>query len=275
MSSAKQPYLKMPFLVCAVILLIAASTKALIIRIYGIQMVKQEIKLQKPFDEMDESALLPFIVRDKGKIENREILESLGTEQYIQWLLEDPDAPPDSPTRYCSIFLTYYSGTPDMVPHVPDECYAGGGNRTLGKEGLTLDVPMVGCMLDRRTEQETTSVTVSGERNQKVNFQYIRFAQTDASQMQTEVEFSVQYFFHVNGQYSKDRTQTRFILGSNWFSKYSYFCKVEWKFYGRDAFGIVYPDKTQTLAASEKLLSVLLPELEKNHWPDWEAANAE
>ena len=39
--------------------------------------------------------------------------------------------------------------------------------------------------------------------------------------------------------------------------------------------GLTYPDKEQTLEASAKLLSVLLPELEKNHWPDWKKINAE
>ena len=36
-----------------------------------------------------------------------------------------------------------------------------------------------------------------------------------------------------------------------------------------------YPDKEQTLDASAKLLKVLLPELENNHWPDWEKINNE
>jgi hypothetical protein len=30
----------------------------------------------------------------------------------------------------------------------------------------------------------------------------------------------------------------------------------------------------QTLEASARLLVKLLPELEANHWPDWEAVNA-
>jgi hypothetical protein len=45
---------------------------------------------------------------------------------------------------------------------------------------------------------------------------------------------------------------------------------VEWKFYGADSFGLIYPDKDQTLRASQKLMAHLLPELEKKHWPDWE-----
>ena len=36
-----------------------------------------------------------------------------------------------------------------------------------------------------------------------------------------------------------------------------------------------YPDKAETMEASKKLLAVLLPELEQNHWPDWETINSQ
>ena len=133
---------------------------------------------------------------------------------------------------------------------VPDECYVGGGNSRMGGEMVTLDVPG----------------------HDGVPFQYVMFQRVDDNMMKTE-NFSVQYFFHANGKYSGSRTDTRLILGSNWFSKYSYFCKVEWKFYSFDSFGMVYPDKDQTLAASRKLLARLLPQLEANHWPNWDEIN--
>lgn len=264
MNMRKQHSITISFLVCAGVLLAAAGTKTLVIKKLGIYRVKEAIYLQHPFDELQEEALLPFVAKNKSKIQNREVLESLGTDEYLQWHLEDTEAAPNSPTRYCSLFLTYYTGTPDMVPHVPDECYAGGGNRPLGKETLSLEIPVnVGA-----------AGGADAVRDQDVDFQYIRFAQSTDSMMQGEVKFSVQYFFHANGEYCKDRTETRVLLGGNWFSPYSYFCKVEWKFFNLDSYNrYVYPTKDQTLEASEKLLTVLLPELEKNHWPDWEAAN--
>jgi hypothetical protein len=81
---------------------------------------------------MKEQALRPYVVKQKEQILNRDVLESLGTEEYLQWILEAPDAAPGSPTRFCSLFITYYTGNPDMVPHVPDECYVGGGNERKG-----------------------------------------------------------------------------------------------------------------------------------------------
>jgi hypothetical protein len=246
-------YLKSSFIVCVAVLLIAAATKAIIINIYGVYTVKKAIPLQKPLEEMDDKALTPYVLKEQSRIESREVLESLGTEAYLQWMLEDVEAEKNSPTRFCSLFITYYTGTPDMVPHVPDECYAGGGNTPLGKKTLTADLSSIG--------------------RKDLEFQYIRFSQVSDSLMRGDVQFSVQYFFHANGKYCKDRTETRLLLGSNWFSPYSYFCKVEWKFYGIDSFGVIYPEEDQTLRASSRLLEKLLPVLEDEHWPDWEAAH--
>ncbi|MEN8128297.1 MAG: hypothetical protein ABFR90_10920 [Planctomycetota bacterium] len=248
-------FLKPAFIVCAAILLSAAIAKETVIRALGVQMVKQPIALQHPLDEMNAAALAPFELKDRKRIQNRDVLDSLGTEEYLQWMLEDSEADPDSPMRHCSLFITYYTGNPDMVPHVPDECYVGGGNTRQGGGVVTVNIP--------RDDGE-----------QKLDFQYVAFRSIDRRTMR-EDNFSVQYFFHANGKYSGSRTDTRLILGSNWFSKYSYFCKVEWKFYGIGSFGLIYPDKEQTLAASKKLMEKLLPELEKNHWPDWEKINNE
>jgi len=249
LSSVKKQYLNPAFVVCLSVLMTVAVAKEAIIHALGVHMVKEPIALQHSFDDLDETVLLPYEVKQKSVIDG-ETLESLGTENYIQWLLEDQDAAPTSPTRFCSLFLTYYTGNPDMVPHVPDECYVGAGTE--------------------RLSAETLSLRIKGIADDKIGLQYLMFGKTSDSLLQKEEKFSVQYFFHVNGQYKPDRTQTRLALGSNWFCKYSYFCKVEWRFYGMDSYGFVYADKEQTLQASKKLLERLLPELEKNHWPDWE-----
>lgn len=256
MTSEKlKSYVKPSFVVCAALLLSAAIAKETVIRKLGVHMVKLPIALQHPLDEMTAIALVPFELKRKDRIQNHDVLESLGTDEYMQWLLEDTEAAPGSATRYCSLFITYYTGTPDMVPHVPDECYVGGGNQRASGETVSVDVP-------------------HGTDKQELDFQYVVFKHVDSQTMREET-FSVQYFFHANGKYCSSRTDTRLVLGSNWRSKYSYFCKVEWKFYGMDSFGVIYPDKEQTLAASGKLMAVLLPELEKNHWPDWEKINNE
>jgi hypothetical protein len=248
-------FFKPAFIVCLAVLLSAAIAKEAVIRVLGVQMVKEPIALQHPLEEMNDAALAPFELKKNARIQNRDVLESLGTEEYLQWVLEDTEAKPDSPTRFCSLFITYYTGNPDMVPHVPDECYVGGGNERQAGGLVTINVPR-------------------SDGDQKLDFQYVAFKNFDQKTMR-EDNFSVQYFFHANGKYSGSRTDTRLILGSNWLSKYSYFCKVEWKFYGVGSFGLIYPDKEQTLEASSRLMQKLLPELESNHWPDWEKINNE
>ena len=254
-ATGTKSYFKPAFVVCVCILLAVGVAKEAVIRVLGVQMTKQPIALQHPLEEMDAAVLAPFELKNNNRIQNRDVLESLGTEEYLQWILEDSEAESASPTRYCSLFITYYTGNPDMVPHVPDECYVGGGNQRDTGGMVTINIP---C----------------SDSDQKLDFQYVAFKNIDRQTMR-EDKFSVQYFFHANGKYSGSRTDTRLILGSNWFSKYSYFCKVEWKFYGADSFGLTYPDKEQTLDASKKLMGRLLPELEKNHWPDWAKINNE
>ena len=256
MKTVLKPYFRPAFLVCTVLLLTAATTKSLVIQALGWHLTKHPLPLKQSLHDMDESALLPYTVRNKLRIDNADVLATLGTEDYLQWIVEDPDADPASPIRFCSIFVTYYTGDPDMVPHVPDECYVGGGNRRKAGYVDTAALPRD-----------------SGQNPQTIRYQNILFTGTGESITAPTVEFYVAYLFHVNGQYSGSRTETRSHLSQNFLSRYSYFSKVEWQFYGFDAFGRIYPSREQVVQASEKLLQSLLPALEDGHWPDWEAAN--
>jgi hypothetical protein len=256
-------FLKPSFVVCAAVLAVAASSKEYTIRQLGIHFIKYPLELKAPLDKLNERKLSPYTVINKARITNRDVLDSLGTEEYLQWELENPDVPKDSPTRYCSLFITYYTGNPDMVPHVPDECYVGGGNRRLSGEIIQIPLDL--------TAMETTGREIPNP----LGAQSIVFSQTGKGPMAIEKEMRVQYFFKANGKYASSRTETRSLLGRNFFSRYSYFCKVEWKFYGMDYTGVVYPDRERTIEASGKLLSIVLPILEADHWPDWDKANQE
>ena len=256
MKKQYQTFFQPAFVVCATLLAVSAATKSVVIRTLGVQLTKLPIPLKKPLDQMDPGKLSPYAVRDKQTIANRDILESLGTEQYLQWNLEDKDASTDSPVRYCSLFITYYTGNPDMVPHVPDECYVGGGNTRLKGEDLKVDTLWPGR-----------------EKPIPIPIQYVLFSRKTEDLLQTDSGFSVQYLFKANGKFYGNRTETRTAMGKNFFGKYSYFAKIEWQFYGSDYTGRIYPTQEQVLQASQKLLSILLPVLEEDHWPDWEKAN--
>jgi hypothetical protein len=252
----KRRFFQPAFVVCAILLAVSAATKSVVIQTLGIQLTKLPIPLKKPLDQMDPKKLAPYEVRDKRTITNRDVLESLGTEQYLQWVLEDKEVPTDSSFRYCTLFITYYTGNPDMVPHVPDECYVGGGNTRLKGETLKVDTPWPGK-----------------EKPIPISIQYVLFGRQTEDLLQTDSGFSVQYLFKANGEFCGNRTETRTVLGKNFFGKYSYFAKIEWRFYGTGDKGFASPNQQQTLEASRKLLSAVLPVLEEDHWPDWEKAN--
>ena len=165
-------------------------------------------------------------------------------------VLEDGRVPVDSPVRKCMLFITYYDKA-DVVVHNPDECYTGVGFRRMGGG-----------------DTETIKLRTDGQESD-LKLRYVVFSGSNLKSIFSDVSFPVIYLFKVNGEYTVNRTETRYVLARNIFGKYSYYSKIEWKFFNRVFGRTVYPEKAEAIQASEKLLSVLLPVLEKEHWPDW------
>jgi hypothetical protein len=270
-------YFQPAFLICAGLLLITASTMSASTRIFGFIREKEPLPLKRPLSQLDNFDLAPYKVAAKQDIENPDILETLGTEDYIQWVLEDTSVPQTDKSRFCSLFITYYEFA-DNVPHRPEECYIGGGFEQISSEAVTLDIQTAPATTDKH----------------QISAQYLVFAKTNPDMLTGEVSFPVLYIFRTNDEYSGGRNKARFalkieywkgavkevwlrILGrriqsrnitnENLRDRFSYFSKVEWKFYGNNLGRMIYPDKQQALSASEKLLAVILPVLEKEHWP--------
>jgi hypothetical protein len=99
----------------------------------------------------------------------------------------------------------------------------------------------------------------------KIDGKYVVFGRIKQDFGEESSGFPVLYFFKVNGEYTVSRGQTRIALNKNLFNKFSYFSKVELVFNQM----LVAPGKEESVAAGEKLLAVLLPILEEEHWPDW------
>jgi hypothetical protein len=208
---------------------------------------KHPLPLKKSLELLDENGLATYEVVLKKKIENKEVLKSLGTKDYIQWVLRDKDVPPDSPVHQYLLFITYYQ-LPDRVPHVPEECYTGGGYQKITSENITF------------------KINSSGPR-QTVPGTYLIFSNKNASYWQHSVaEFPVLYFFRINGVYVNRRGEARATLNKNIFGKHSYFCKVELVFNQQSP----PPDKEEAVQAGQRLLRLILPILEAEHWPEWE-----
>jgi hypothetical protein len=245
-------YMQPAFLVCAAVLAVAAATMSVAIKSFGVYLKKMPLALKKPLDSLDEEALYPYRVVGREKILDKDMVEALGTTDYIQWTLEDRRAEAESGVRMCSLFITYYE-LPDRVPHVPEECYTGTGHQKLASDAFTVEIPAAG------------SGRPAGPRT--IPARYLVFAA--AGSHWSSEKFTVAYLFNVNGGYANSREEARAALNRNIFGKYSYFSKVEWKFYGLKYGRPFHPAKDEVIAASRGLLAAVLPELEAGHWPDW------
>ena len=253
------------FLICVFILAVSGLGKGFAVHWVGVKLSKEAIPLRRSLDLLDEpqSQLGPYKVLRKNKIDNPDMLESLGTEDYIEWGFEDTEADEKSPVRYCSLFVTYYTGNPDQVPHVPEECYIGSGKKQSSSETIVLNLSQNGNV-NLSQEKPTTKLAVK----------YLVFESVQVKMFGNSPKYPVIYFFKVNDEYANSRGQARKILGSNLLGKYSYFSKVEcWNFHGRNGNIRVEPSREDVIKACEKFLTHMLPVLEERHWPDWEAAN--
>lgn len=244
--SNKRTYFE-PAFVISVVLLAAAAVAT---NRFG-QIEKTPLPLRMPLQQLDEGGLGPYNVLARPLITNEEIVESLGTEDYIQWVLEDTEATDDS-VRRLFLFITYY-GKPDRVPHVPEECYTGGGFRQLGSP----------TAVQFNVENGDFKRTIGGK--------CLVFGSMNASLMQLGGKFPVLYFFSVNGQYAGSREEARMMLNKSLFQEYAYFSKVEIVFNQ----ATVAPGEEEAVAAATKLLSVIVPRLEQRHWPDWSQASGQ
>jgi hypothetical protein len=236
-------YLQPAFVICVAVLALAAAGMSVAEKRLGLYLKKEPLPLKKSLDAIDEAKLAPYRVVARQKIDNEDVLESLGTQDYIQWVLEDPCSPADSAVRNVLLFITYYR-QPDRVPHVPEECYTGSGFQRIATSGVEFRIG-----------------SRSGLRS--VPGRYLLFARPDGG-WQAGGQFPVLYLFRVNGEYAGNRDDARMALNKNLFSKHAYFCKIELAFNQ----GYAAPGKADAMGASEKLLTLLLPVLEQDHWPD-------
>jgi hypothetical protein len=230
------------FLICTAVLALAGVGMSLATQRLGLYLKTEPLPLKKPLEAMEEGKLSPYKVTAKIPIENQDIRRSLGTDDYLQWVLEDPREPVQSPVRKLLLFITYYR-RPDRVPHVPEECYTGGGYQRLATNAVVFRVGA-----------------------SEIPGRYLLFEKTARDISSVMPQFPVLYLFRVNGEYAGSRDEARMALNKNVFGKHSYFCKIELVFNQPSA----APTREAATAASEKLLGVLLPLLEQEHWPDLE-----
>ena len=238
----KRLFRERAFLVCLLFLAVSAAGVQVGAKRLGLHFVKLEVALQKPFDELDEAKLAPYQVARKLLIENEDIIAELGTEDYLQWYLEDPTVDKTDPARILMLFITYYTGDPGQVPHVPEVCYTGAGSRI--------------------TERENQEIQIRDNEGQPVTIP-VRILSEARTIQGRERSSKILYFFGANGGYVSSRNGLRLRL-NNWYDKYAYFSKVEVSFPNGEGMST-----EAAVKAVEKLMRKLVPILTAEHWPIW------
>jgi hypothetical protein len=235
--------------VCLAVLAVAAAGMHSVTSFLNVYLRKEAVPLKKPLSSFDTRKLGPRYERhprtDALPPLTADVVESLGTEEYLQVYLRDTEAPPESPTRVAHLFVTYYTGNPDMVPHVPDECYAASGYDLVSRDTRAIPVAGVGAPDDQ------------------IPLRVLQFEAGRRSQFALgEAELAtVMYFFHTNGEYVTTRNGVRRVL-SNPFDRYAYYAKIEVTFEGERG---TRPDPDAAVAAAGPLLERVMPVLLEDH----------
>jgi len=249
------------FYVCLACLLLSAATMDVSARRFKLHFQKQPVPLKRSLAAMDQSKLLPeyrLHTRQPDTL-SEDAVESLGTEEYLNWSIVDLDRERDDPACVAHLLISYYTGKPNLVPHVPEECIRAAGAALVGLGRASIPVAGVGAP-DGRIPVCVCDFELAGANRANLPGASMRVA-----------TFKVLYFFHVNGEYKTTRNEVR-LAQSNLFHRYAYYAKVEVRFtdylFQRNA------SEEASIAATGKLLRKIMPILLGDHLADWEALNS-
>jgi len=213
---------------------VVLATSAVGVKVYDLRVLKKPLPLRKPLRDMNKASLGAWEVVSSSRLP-AELVQELGTEEYLNWLLKTVRA--DEPrASMVSLSVTYYTDVQDQVPHVPEECQRQGGRTPAGGETIELCLPLVG----KTIPMKRLAFYARGE-TEKKNFVY--------------------YTIRVNDKFCSDRQAARLYMGDPR-DTHLYYSKIE---LGFDR--LTDADVPDLDAAARELFDKLILELEKKHWP--------
>ena len=240
------------FLTCLIIVLLAATGLQGAVGILNMSLLKKPAPLRRDLASLpiklgsfDAHAFKdPETETEEIDVTlSEEVVHALGTELYLQRNYVDSE-PTDDLAPAVTLFTTYYTGKPVLVPHVPERCQAAAGYTKGESETFTVEIPGIGLPNDTLTVRATS------------------FSGTDDTGKFKS--FAIIYFFVANGGYFDDWVKVRvhFRTPKAYFlDKHSYYAFLR----------LTFPQsksKEQCIAAAKKYLKVAVPEM-INIWPDW------
>ncbi|UCG15535.1 MAG: exosortase-associated EpsI family protein [Phycisphaerales bacterium] len=238
-----------PFLMCLTVLAAAAVVTGPMARRWEQVFIKEPIHCRKPLDKLRKDALGPYRFIQEQAL-SAAMISELDTDVYLSWALEDTRERAQSPLRGVHLFITYYTGATNLVPHTPDVCFRGAGYQIKQAGNTTLKIPGL------------------DPGDAEVPVRVLTFVKSDVFH---RVEPTVVYTFHCNGEFMAGRTEVR-ARTTNLRDRHAYFSKVEVSFSG--GAGRANPTREDAIEAARKFLGHLLPVLVQEHWPDWQAVRA-
>ncbi len=259
-----------PFIAATLVLVIALAGLQSVVDAFGLFLLKKPIALRQR---------LFFIPTDMGPYHkayeqnlSRELVEELGTDQYISWTYEDTRIKRGEPGSQVQLHVAYYTGTPDSTPHVPERCFVAAG----AVPGKSDTVPIKLDPDPHRIYREGDRVKVLTEGGQFIDMpmfdipaHVFDFQQPEAERNQIKepamATSTVVYFFACNGRFMSNPKQVSAqILDVS--SRYAYWCKIEVQ--PRDVH-----DRAKAIEIARQFLTLAMPEIQAC-LPDWNEVQA-
>lgn len=221
----------------AMVVLVGGAARLQYAKSHGqLQLIKKALPIRKPLPDMDLKVLAPW--EGTGSRMRPDTAEELGTTEYALWNLHKPNA--KGTGADASLFLTYYTGVQDQLPHVPEECYTVGGSAV-------------------ESDIELTDVDIGGKNG---SIRKLTFLPTPREMQDGDVGRKyVYYLIAVNGELLASRNTVRIRMADPRDS-HLYYSKVELAFHADE------PVKDNQLdVVAIDLINRTVTELFKSHWP--------
>jgi hypothetical protein len=198
--------------VAAVVIAVGAGAVYSVEKSLGLTFDKPPMPLQQPLALLNKNiGGIParYVAEGEDRTMTEEILEVLGTREYLLRRYVDLRQPAESPTSALHVNLNYYA-TGSSTPHVPEICWAGSGMiEAPGSSRRIFEIPDV-----KRRDGSVVTLRMN----------MISFL-APGSENREKLK-NVAYMFEVNGEYvaTPKEVTSRFWKASN---KYAYDTKIE------------------------------------------------
>lgn len=248
---ARPPLASARYVTCLLVLVVSALGMRFVANQFAAFFEKEGLPLQAPLQFIEIGKLAPeySLALEQPKPLSEEVVENLGTHEYLSCYLVNNKLDPRDTNFLSTVFVSYYTGQPDMVPHAPEECQQAAG--------WTL------------TRSETHTFTMLDHKGNEVELP-LRVLDFDPPGGSRNRSRTVIYFFFANGRYVTSRSGVRSAT-SNLRDRYAFYAKTELAFYSKHG---QPADRETSIASAEDLLRKLMPVLWKDHFPDWDAATS-